>query len=183
MASLGPDSAAAQLDESKEMRLEETFAEKKKYAELGELYSIMQATEHLETAYVRDLIKPDQYQAMCQKLIGQFKMQETTLKQMGALKDVRSFMEEYSVRLPQSYKRLVEDCVPATMVHATADDRAEPVLVAETTSNLITAIDLMKLNVGDVDQVQPVIAAACESLSRHAWLGPDFEWKGKLVDW
>jgi hypothetical protein len=84
-----------QLDESVEMRLDATTAEKRKYNDLAELFAILQgpprlcplyatprreaihlpplyarppaATEHLETAYIRDLVTPEQYKQHCNK--------------------------------------------------------------------------------------------------------------------
>ena len=150
--------AASQLDESLPMRLEGSLAEKKVWADLAELYSVLQATEHLETAFVSDAIPTDVYNAQCNKwvpvrtctvlsqrceygtstwdasrfrghhlsgrthapsgldrFLGQFKLLEDALK--GTFESVELFMTRYSIRLPQAYKRLVVDRVPATAMN------------------------------------------------------------------
>jgi hypothetical protein len=53
------------------------------------------ASEHLELAYTRDLVKPSEYTAACTKLLGQFKLQEQTLLGMGAITSVQDFLREY----------------------------------------------------------------------------------------
>ena len=133
------------LDESVELRLEGTAREKREVAELAELFALLHAVDHLETAYVRDLVAPEAYTPACSNLIGKFKLQLDTLKGMGAIESLEVFLRDYSVRLPQAYKRLVIDGVPATALHKSADARAENVAIAETVSCMITALDCLKL--------------------------------------
>lgn len=140
-----PPGFTSGLDESVELRLEGTAREKREVAELAELFALLHAVDHLETAYVRDLVAPEAYTPACSNLIGKFKLQLDTLKGMGAIESLEVFLRDYSVRLPQAYKRLVIDGVPATALHKSADARAENVAIAETVSCMITALDCLKL--------------------------------------
>ena len=47
---------------------------------MSDLYAIIKATEKLERAYVRDAIRPEEYESTCEKLIQQFKVLSGSLK-------------------------------------------------------------------------------------------------------
>lgn len=46
----------------------------------ADLYAILKTTDKLERAYVRDAIKPDEYEAACEKLIAQFKVLQASIR-------------------------------------------------------------------------------------------------------
>merc|ERR1712181_147951 len=58
-----------------------------------------------------------------------------------------------------------------------------PKIVAECTTNFITAMDVLKLNMVAVDQVHPVLSELSASLTKFAVLPPDFEGKTKMREW
>lgn len=165
------------------MPLCDTIDEKRLLSEMEELYAIMRTTEHLETAYIRDLISADEYKTQCRKLQTAYDMQKGKLTAMRAFSDIGAWMKEYEIKLPQAYMRLEIEKLPATDMHYSDDGRPEAQLVAETTSALITATDGLNLNRIDVDQVLPSVAAVLESLNHHAWLPTDFDPKVKMQKW
>jgi ESCRT-I complex subunit VPS28 len=172
-----------EVDESQEMRLMDTSGEKRLYEALADLYEIIHATEHLESAYVRDVIKPEQYTSVCNKLLGAFRSQEQTLRQSGAITDVQSFMQQYNISAERAYKRLVQEGVPATALHKTADDRTAFDSALETDSVIISAMNGLQLNLRAVDEILPLISMVCESFNRLAFIPSDFEPKIKMQSW
>lgn len=170
------------LDESRLMGAD-TSEERQKLSDMVELYSIMQTTEHLESMYVKDLISAEEYKAQCMKLLRAYEMQKQKLVSMGAIADIYKWMLEYSIALPQAVRRLEIDKLPATDVHGTEDTRRDSVIVVETTTNIITALDLIRLKMSAIDEVLPSVASTLESLNKHTWLPFDFEPKAKLRIW
>lgn len=110
-------------------------------------------------------------------------LQLDTLKGMGAIDSLENFLRDYSIRLPQAYKRLVVDGVAATALHKSADSRAENVAIAETVSCMITALDALRLGHMAVDEISPLISAVCESLSKAPMIKGDHPLKVKLEGW
>lgn len=179
----GPPPLRAPLDESRPTAVAETIDEKRRLTEMEELYAIMRTTEHLENAYIRDMISAEEYKGTCRKLQTAYDMQKDKLTRMHAITDIASWMREYSIELPQAFMRLEVVKLPATDTHFSDDGRPDALHVSETTSALITAMDGITLNRTDVDQVAPCVSAVLESLNKHAWLPPDFEGKARMADW
>jgi ESCRT-I complex subunit VPS28 len=180
-ASAGP--SAPPLDESRTIPVMETFEEKKLLSDMEELYAIMRTTEHLENAYIRDMISAEEYKATCSKLLRSYELQKSKLTSMRAFTDIGAWIKEYHVNLPQAHYRLELVKLPATDTHYTDDSKPDALLACETTSAIITAQDTLRLGQTEVDQVMPYVSAALESLNKHAFLGLDFEPKTKLQAW
>jgi hypothetical protein len=62
-----------------------------------------------------------------------------------------------------------------------AEARADTDNLTRTTQAIIQALDAVKLGMLEVDQITPYLAAAVESLNRHAWLPADV--KAALTQW
>jgi ESCRT-I complex subunit VPS28 len=153
------------------------------YDELSDLYSIIRATEAMEVAYGRDAITTSEYGEQCTKLISQFKGTESGLIKGQKIRNIDEFWQEYGIDCPRAYERLVKAGVPATVMHATFDERQESVLVAETVQYFITAMDGLKLDLRAVDNVQPLIADVMTALRKIKGLPVDFEGLLKLQTW
>jgi len=89
---------------------------------------------------------------------------------------------------PQAYLRLERAKLPATDTHYSDEGYAggrgakpDALAVSETTGAIIQALDAVKLGLLEVDQITPYLAAAVESLNRHAWLPADV--KAALTQW
>ena len=107
-----------------EIKLYDNAKERKRVEELADLYSIVKTMESLEAAYSRDAIKNAEYAETCSKLISQFKTTESALVSSGAIVSADAFFKEFQVDCPRAYDRILRVGVPATVVHATHDDRA-----------------------------------------------------------
>jgi len=166
-----------------DIRLSEDAKERRRYEDMADLYSIIKATQHLEKAYVRDAIKPDDYTLACQRLIAQFKTTEAALRSDPSFKGTELFMKEYKMDCPLAHERLCVAGVPATVLHAHNDTNKDAsVIVAEATQWFITAIDVLNLNQRAVDDIQPVISDLVKVLNKSEMICPNFD-KTRLQDW
>lgn len=68
-------------------------------------------------------------------------------------------------------------------MHASADSRADSVVVAETVQAFITAMDSIRLNQRAVDEVQPLVSDLMSSLGKVHSLEADFEGIVKMRLW
>jgi len=74
--------------------------------------------------------------------------------------------------------------VPATVVHASHDDRRGESIVAETTQAYITALDALKLEQRAVDELQPLLSDLMASLTRVPGLAvSEFHGAAKIQEW
>jgi ESCRT-I complex subunit VPS28 len=166
-----------------EIKAYETSRERSLYEELGDLYGILKVTEALEKAYGRDAVGAAEYSEACSRLISQFKTSEAGLISGGKITDIDQYLKDYCVECPRAYHRLVATGVPATVMHASHDDRQEGVLVAETVQYFITAMDALKLEQRAVDEIQPLISDLMNALTKIKGLPADFEGFNKLRNW
>lgn len=162
------------------MRLYESMAEKRSLDSMEELYAIVQACEHLEKAYVKDLMSPEQYTLQCQKLISQYDQLVTTLK-WGQVQ-VEHFLKDYGILLPAAHQRLVIDKVPATAVHTTGAGEIDAKSIFEATSALITALDTLRM-MSAIDEILPLFKYACEKINEVANAPSDWEPRVRLSEW
>ncbi|KAJ3092497.1 hypothetical protein HK102_006691 [Quaeritorhiza haematococci] len=146
-----------------EVRLFTTNKEREKYDNMADLYGIIVATEHLERAYIRDAITPqDDY-----------------------VPSIEEFMERYKLSCPAATKRLLEIGVPATVEHAAVDSGQGQTAkyVAETVQSFITLMDSIKLNMVAVDQIHPLLSELIQGLNKISSLPLDYEGKVKIRNW
>ncbi|KAJ0402596.1 hypothetical protein ATCC90586_003442 [Pythium insidiosum] len=192
----------------REVKLWSNTKERRKFEDLSDLFAIIKAmmkgprgwcqhggiltrcffwppqtTEHLETAYVRDAITPEEYTETCTKLISQFKTAETALRLGGFLGDIEAFISQYRLDCPRALERLVRIGVPATVVHNSTNRKADSVNVAQTVQNFITLMDVLKLNIRAVDEIQPLLCEMMTSLTQVSGLPADFQGRDKMEGW
>lgn len=87
-----------------EVSLHSNAQEREQFETMADLFSIFQATENLEKAYIRDAINADEYApdrasfirytSTCTKLIAQYK---TCISGLGPSFDVNEFIRSYEV--------------------------------------------------------------------------------------
>eukprot|EP01126_Amoeba_proteus_P044191 TRINITY_DN4897_c0_g1_i24.p1 TRINITY_DN4897_c0_g1~~TRINITY_DN4897_c0_g1_i24.p1 ORF type:complete len:120 (-),score=27.50 TRINITY_DN4897_c0_g1_i24:96-455(-) len=83
-------------------------------------------------------------------------------------------MKEYDLDCKQAYKRLVEIGMP------TVGGSGEAKIVAETVQHFITLMDSLRLNIGDVDEIQPLLIELVDSVEKSLSV---FEGKDRLYKW
>ncbi|CAH0480636.1 unnamed protein product [Peronospora belbahrii] len=168
---------------NQEIKLWADTNDRRKYEDLSDLFAIFKTTEHLEAAYVRDAITPEQYTEACTKLISQYRTAETALRLGGFIDSVDTFISEYKLDCPRALERLVRIGVPATVVHNTTNRKTDSVNVAQTVQNFITLMDVLKLNIRAVDEIQPLLSEMMSSLTMVSGLPPDFAGRDKIESW
>jgi len=154
---------------------------------------------------VRDAVRPEEYEAACLNLIAKFKTLRAALRDDG-VPDVEHFMSTYKMDCASAAARLLRSGLPATIEHGKprraplsvslsvslcvlrsrpcrAGSGGAAATVAEATQHFITALDVLKLGMCEVDQVQPPLSDLLNSLHRVPQLPPDFEAKAKVKDW
>jgi ESCRT-I complex subunit VPS28 len=167
-----------------EVKLFSDTTQRRDLEDLANLFAIINTCEALEAAYTRDAVTPSEYENECKRLISHFKETEAALIARGIIRDVTSFLEEYHVDSPRAVNRLLVVGVPATVVHASHDNRSDVAIVAETTQAYITALDALKLEHTAVDELQPLISDVMQSLTRVPGLRVvDFEGAMKVQTW
>lgn len=132
---------------------------------------------------MRDAITPEAYTEACTKLISQFKTAETALRMGGFLQEVEAFIAQYRLDCPRAVERLVRIGAPATVLHNTTNRKADSANVAQTVQSFITLMDVLKLNIRAVDEIQPLICDMMASLTMVSGLPPDFEGRNKMETW
>lgn len=128
-----------------EVLLFENVKERSKCEDLSDLFAIIRTTESLEAAYNRDSLSSSEYADACFRLISQFKTSESALVTSGAILSADAFIRDFEIDCPRACERLIRVGVPATVEHATHDQRGEIVIVAETVQEFITTMDAIKI--------------------------------------
>ena len=77
--------------------------ERKAYENMGDLYTIITATEHLERAYAQDAITQSEYGTECNKLLSQFRIAEKAAGNNSMTTE--SFMRVYQMDCPRARER------------------------------------------------------------------------------
>ena len=148
--------------------LHSSSRERDYFENLADVYSIINCLEHLEKAYIRDIIQPSEYTPACLKLIGQYKTSLNLLKSSNDF-DLCHFMKEYQMNCSAAQSRL-EIGVPATVEHTTGegsvDGSRNVMYVSEIVQSFITLMDSLKLNMMAVDQLHPLLSDLMTSLNK-----------------
>ncbi len=162
---------------------------------------------------MRDAVRPDEYEAACLDLIAKFKTLRTALRDSGvpdvehfmavykmdctaaAARLLRSGMpatiehgkprcarRDAAAPALRAAHRLTRQRAGRVGARRSGTDNAAAA-VAEATQHFITAMDVLKLGMHEVDQVQPPLADLLACLHRVPQLPPDFEGKVKVRDW
>lgn len=167
------DGDGREMPPREKIRLYSSSRERSKFSELSDLYAIIKTTEHLERAFIRNLISDEEYEGACLKLIAQFKAAEHALQAAGSIQSTLIFMEEYLMECPKAKIRLLDEGVPATVMHSKKPQENDAWTAAQTSSDFITAKDQLSLGRNDVDELQPLLANLMQSLNRNTKLPKD----------
>jgi|EP00979_Chaetoceros_neogracilis_P004713 ESCRT-I complex subunit VPS28 len=168
------DSEAVEID------LFDSGREREMYDNLGDLYSIIMATESLERAYARDAVTRDEYTAECNRLISQFRVAERVA--LGNSMSTDTFMQVYQLDCPRAADRLLRIGVPEQML-SNAESHKTAITVAETAEKFITAMDALKLETTAVDELQPLLSDLMNFLARLPDIPNEFEPNRIVQQW
>eukprot|EP00429_Kryptoperidinium_foliaceum_P006343 CAMPEP_0176023528 /NCGR_PEP_ID=MMETSP0120_2-20121206/11481_1 /TAXON_ID=160619 /ORGANISM="Kryptoperidinium foliaceum, Strain CCMP 1326" /LENGTH=210 /DNA_ID=CAMNT_0017356695 /DNA_START=82 /DNA_END=714 /DNA_ORIENTATION=- len=153
--------------------------ERQAYDDQATLYAIILATEHLERAYARDAIDPQEY-TTDNKLISQFRLAEKAALGGSTTED---FIKLYEMDVPRARERLLVMGVPEPIRSSAPGGTGVAVTVAETVQHFITTMDAVKLEQRAVDELQPLLSDLMDSLTRLPETPNDFEPNRKVQKW
>eukprot|EP00727_Mastigamoeba_balamuthi_P006577 m51a1_g254 hypothetical protein (265) ;mRNA; f:199758-201032 len=184
--SIGAPQAAtpqpAKPEPTEEVRLFTTPRERELCDNLANLYAIVKTTEHLERAYARDSVPADLYTAACAKLIAQFRAARDLVSPV--VPNVEKFIADYKLDCAAAEKRLIRIGVPATVEYGGQHSgQADAQTVLDAGQNFITAMDSLRLNMVEVDQLHPLLTSLLEALNKLTTLPTDFEGKVRVRTW
>ncbi|CCJ30087.1 unnamed protein product, partial [Pneumocystis jirovecii] len=174
---------------SQQIQLDETPSERNLWESLSDIYAIIRCLEFVEKAYLRDILKPEQYTPICARLITQFK---TILKSpfvAEAFDSLDAFCATYKISCFHAVYRLKLG-IPVTMEHSTRDITQLHVQsqqtvpgkqVAEVVHNFITFMDALRLKYTAKDQLHPLLSELAVSL--NAATHETFEGRGIILRW
>lgn len=179
------------LDQSMpEIDLYESSRERKAYENMGDLYTIITATEHLERAYAQDAITQSEYTTECNRLISQFKIAERAALggggggNKGNSMTTETFMRVYQMDCPRATDRLLVKGIPEPVKNSNSSAHANvAVTVAETVQHFITAMDAVKLDQRAVDELQPLLSDLMNALIQLPDTPNDFAANDKVQKW
>ena len=159
-------------------------AERRKYDDLADFFSIIKATEHLERAYMKDAIEEDEYTRECSKLIGHFKNLERQLLSATIITSTDAFIAQYRMDARMARECLLERGCPITTLFPGARPAADSgAAIAETTTALITAVDALQLDYGSMDDLHPLLSDVSKSINKVPYLPAGFPGLDKLQQW
>jgi ESCRT-I complex subunit VPS28 len=170
------------LDKSlSEIDLFDSSKERKAYENCADLYAIITATEHLERAFASDAITNTQYTTECNKLISQFKIAEKAALGNNKM-TTETFMKIYQMDCPRAAERLLRMGVPEPM-RSSDNSGNVAISVAETVQHFITAMDNVKLDRLDVDELQPLLSELMNALVQLPDTPNDWAPNHKVKKW
>lgn len=163
-----------------EIELFDSGRERETYDNLGDLYSIIMATESLERAYARNAVTREEYTSECNKLISQFRVAERVA--LGKSMSAETFMQVYQLDCPRAADRLLRIGVPEQML-SNQDSHKTAITVAETAERFITTMDALKLETTAVDELQPLLSDLMNALTRLPDIPNEFEPNRIVQSW
>eukprot|EP00127_Corallochytrium_limacisporum_P004960 Clim_evm34s195 gene=Clim_evmTU34s195 len=172
-------------DETKlqtEIKLHNSSYEREKYDNLADLYAILVALEHLERAYIKDSVTPDEYTPECKKLLAQYKTALNIVKDEAG--QIQEFAADYGASCPAALSR-VGIGVPATVEHGgmgEAEQKQTAITVAESVQHFITIMDSLRLKMVAVDEIYPLLSDLLDSLNKLT-LPASFSDRAKITKW
>mmetsp|Transcript_349 Transcript_349/g.799 ORF Transcript_349/g.799 Transcript_349/m.799 type:complete len:224 (+) Transcript_349:102-773(+) len=167
-----------------EIDLYSSSRERKAYENMGDLYTIIVATEHLERAYAQDAITQTEYTTECNKLLSQFKIAEkAALGNHNGGMTTETFMRLYQMDCPRAADRLLVKGVPELVKTSGNGGQYCAVTVAETVQHFITAMDAVKLDQRAVDELQPLLSDLMNALVQLPDTPNDFGPNHKVQKW
>mmetsp|Transcript_22487 Transcript_22487/g.40287 ORF Transcript_22487/g.40287 Transcript_22487/m.40287 type:complete len:221 (+) Transcript_22487:175-837(+) len=170
------------VDESlPQIELYESAKERKAYENMGDLYTIITATEHLERAYAQDAITQSEYTDECNKLLSQFKIAEKAALGKNSM-TTETFMQVYQMDCPRAVHRLLGMGVPEPGKRNEGGVN-DAVTIAETVQHFITTMDAVKLDQRAVDELQPLLSDLMNALIQLPDTPNDFGPNHKVKQW
>lgn len=152
------------------------------FEDLANFYSIIKGLDLLESAFTKDAVTNEEYEAECTKLLAQHKTQESALQRAGAIKDTAGFMMTFKqLHCPHAMNRINQG-KPAThaLQQSGGNKHVNSLAAFEAASQVITAKDEIGMDITRVMDIHPLLRDIADSFSRFDFPGSG---KAKIVEW
>lgn len=161
----------------------ENQRDRERSEELAEFYAIIRTTEALESAFNRQSMSAAVYEEICYAYIRQFKTTERALQQCAAITTAENFFKEFQLDCPFAHQRLIIDGTPSTNMSRNVSVTTDRQAYVQATQAFITAMDAIKLDQREMDEIQPHIRDILVGLNKIQGLPADFEGLTKMKSW
>ncbi|XP_048000952.1 vacuolar protein sorting-associated protein 28 homolog [Cydia fagiglandana] len=161
-----------------EVKLYRNAREREKHDNMAELYAVVSTLQHLEKAYMRDLVRAQEYTAACSRLLVQYKV---AFKQVQGTEfpNIEAFITKFRLDCPAALERIREN-----KPNLIKDDKGNTnKYIAEIVSLFITLMDKLRLEFRAMDMIQPELRDLRDTMDRLMMLPEDFEGKLKVQEW
>ncbi|XP_063369653.1 vacuolar protein sorting-associated protein 28 homolog [Cydia amplana] len=161
-----------------EVKLYRNAREREKHDNMAELYAVVSTLQHLEKAYMRDLVRAQEYTAACSRLLVQYKV---AFKQVQGTEfpNIEAFITKFRLDCPAALERIREN-----KPNLVKDDKGNTnKYIAEIVSLFITLMDKLRLEFRAMDMIQPELRDLRDTMDRLMMLPEDFEGKLKVQEW
>ena len=160
-----------------EIKLYENAREREEYDNRANVFSLIQAIQALEKAYIKDAVSPQDYTTQCNLLLVQFNAAFKLIK--DKFPTVEAFTKRYLLHCPVAMERIKEGR-PISV----KDDRGNvSKSIAEIVSLFITIMDRCRLEIRAMDELYPDVKELYEIMSRMSSLPSSFEGSVKVKKW
>lgn len=160
-----------------EIKLYENAREREEYDNRANVFSLIQAIQALEKAYIKDAVSAQDYTAQCNLLLVQFNAAFKLIKEK--FPTVEAFTKRYLLHCPVAVERIREGR-PISV----KDDRGNvSKSIAEIVSLFITIMDRCRLDIKAMDELYPDVKELYEIMSRMSSLPTSFEGLIKVKKW
>lgn len=165
-----------------------------KYKKLAEVYSIINALDHLVNVWIRGGCYDEEYLEQRDKLILEFKRYKPSIDTYYP--DIRQFFKEYLPENYAAYQILINDQIIGPSICSKCSEknkdinseeqktfRNEQLRVAAVVRFFITTIDGLNLNLKIVDEIYPHLKDLQYSLDKITDLPNNFSSKKMIQEW
>lgn len=160
-----------------EIRLHENAREREEYDNRANVFSLIQAIQALEKAYIKDAVSPKDYTTQCNLLLVQFKAAFKLINEK--FPTVESFTKRYLLHCPVAVERIKE----GRPISFKDDSGNMSKSIAEIVSLFITIMDRCRLDIRAMDELYPDVKELYEIMSRMSSLPSSFEGSVKVKKW
>lgn len=154
--------------------------ERQKYEAYADFYAVIISMEHLEKAFVRDVLSDKKYTEACKKLITQYR----TMVEQNRVPSLEAFSRQFNIECKAAANRF-KIGVPATIFHGQSapEKKGAQLQVFHAVQAFITTMDVIKLGMKAVDELHPSLVELMDGINSVSTLPPDHVSREKVKHW
>merc|ERR1719444_420449 len=124
---------------------------------MAELYSLIETTEHLESAFIRGVIENADYERCCAQILAQYKTMQQAFRNKGIV-DIKTWARDQGLVCPLAEERLFAGVAATTMFGSRdANQNSESLAVFQASEGFISLIDETRYKLGCIGNKFPEV--------------------------